>query len=491
MQFLIKTPYSKLILISLIIYLITAYFSSGYYHPDEHFQILEFCNYKLGKSPATDLPWEFHDKMRPTLQPVIAMLLIKVLTLFSISNPFTYSLIFRFITALLSWFVLFKLSTLLIKEFSSDAGKKIFIFLSFLSGFAPFLNVRFSSETYSAITFLGALYFIIKYHNVLSEKVHIKMIFTGMLLGFSFFFRFQIAFAIIGLVLWLLIINKTKLMNLIFIALSGMVAVIICVALDSWFYGQFVFTPYNYFFNNIIQNKIAHFGASPWWYYIEHLIHNSLAPFWILLVFFFFYGLYKKPKDIFTWCLVPFLLFHFIIVHKEMRFMFPITFGFTYMVAVGIDNIINIQKVRKYGQTIFVLLVVLNTPLLLNNMLLLADNVLSAYQYLYNRSPDKETVLLSRGLNCFYKWGLKINFYNSPNVKCIEFKDDEDFQNYVATNMSDTLYVLENKLLPVKEYKGYSNKCVYKLYPDWILWFNINNWESRTSILNIQELIKK
>jgi GPI mannosyltransferase 3 len=490
MQLLFNNQYNKLIFISFLVFLITAYFSVGYFHPDEHFQILEFCNYKLGKSPSADLPWEFHEKMRPALQPIIALLLIKALNIFSLTNPFTYSLIFRIITAILSWFVICKSALLLMKNFSSEMGKKIFLFLSLLSGFVPFLSVRFSSETYSAIAFLDAVYFIIKYRTTLSERTEFKMIFTGLLLGFSFFFRFQIAFAIIGLVLWLVIINKTKFWNLVLLAISGTAAMIVCVVLDSWFYGQFTFTPYNYYFANIIQNKISNFGVQPWWFYLDNFSDTVFLPFGILLLSFFFYGLLKKPKDVFVWCLVPFLLSHFILGHKELRFLFPVTFGFIYIVTIGIDNIINIPKIKRYGQLIFVLIVIVNLPSLLYNMILPADDMLSSYQYLYNKPLGKETVFLKNGFSNLTKWGLKRNFYNSPIIKCIEVKDGEDFRKYLATNKSDTIYVLENNLQPVKEYNGYSNKCVFKLYPDWILWFNFNNWESRTSIINIQQLIK-
>ena len=491
MNYLFKKPYNNILFFSLLVYLITAYSSIGYYHIDEHFQILEFSIYKLGSLPAEKLPWEFQEQMRPTIQPIIALVMIKILNAFSVFNPFLYALFLRLISAVAAWFVLYKLSFLLINNFSFEISKKIFLFLSLLLGFAPFINVRFSSENYSAITFLSALYLIIKYRYIIAEKIQYKLIFTGLLLGFSFFFRFQIAFAIIGLGIWLLIINKTKWQNLTIIVLSGACAILICVLADSWFYGKFVFTPYNYFFANIVNHKAADFGVQPWWYYFSVFIHEVSLPFGILLLLLFFIGLIKRPKDPIVWCLIPFLIAHFYIGHKEPRFLFPILFLFTYLTVFGIEYLVMISKAQKYWRLIFILIVACNLPPLLYNMFSPADNGLYFYKYLYEKSPKSELVYISRESNTFNKWSLETNFYNSPNIKSIELKNDTDFTNYLNKCESDTLYVLEKEFISQRKYPGYTNKCIEMLYPNWVLKFNFNDWQSRTSISNIQELIKE
>ena len=490
MKNLLKAPYNRLILSALLIYLITAYFSIGYYHPDEHFQILEFCNYKLGNIPAQKLSWEFHEQIRPALQPVIAMAAIKILNTVSIYNPFTYSLVLRIISALLAWFIIYKLSFLIIENFSSETGKKTFLFLSLLLGFTPFLNVRFSSENYSALAFLGAIWFIIKYRYVIKDRIEFRLAFVGLLLGFSFFFRFQMAFAILGLGLWLWVINKTIWRNLLIIGLSAIVAISICIFIDWWFYGKFVFTPYNYFYANIIENRAAEFGIEPWWYYFSKFMNRVPPPFSILLLLFFFTGMIKRPKDIMVWSILPFLIVHFIVGHKELRFLFPMAFIFSYLIAVGLEYSIEFLKIQRYWQWIFVILVICNIPTLTANMFSPADKQLYFYKYLYDKSPKNKIVLASRELNTLYKAELETYFYESPNIKTIEFKDDEDLFNYLVKNETDTIYILEKKIVPEDNYPGYTNKCVLKRYPDWILKFNINDWQSRVSILNLQELIK-
>ncbi len=196
-----QSPYKNIYISGFLVFIITSVFSTGFYHPDEHFQILEFCSYKLGMSPASDLPWEFNERIRPTLQPVICYTIIRGLNFINIHNPFTYTLVLRIISALLSWLVISKACQIFIKDFSSEKGKKIFLFLSFFLWFVPFFSVRFSSENYSAITFLGAVILIFQSgkSQIINKVLRVAAI--GLLLGFSFCFRFQVGFAIIGLAL--------------------------------------------------------------------------------------------------------------------------------------------------------------------------------------------------------------------------------------------------------------------------------------------------
>src|SRR5207249_5709053 len=54
---------------SAFLFVIYAIFSTGDLHPDEYFQTVEFASSKLGITDATDLAWEYREKMRSWLQP--------------------------------------------------------------------------------------------------------------------------------------------------------------------------------------------------------------------------------------------------------------------------------------------------------------------------------------------------------------------------------------------------------------------------------------
>lgn len=490
MNIIFKSPYKNIFILSLLVYLITAFCSAGYLHPDEHFQILEFCNYKLGKSPISDLPWEFYEKIRPALQPALACFIIKILNFVSISNPFTYTIIFRILTALLSWFIVSKTSLLLINDFSSENGKKIFLFLNFFLWFIPFISVRFSSENYAAITFLSSVYLVVRYNDKASNKNLFQLIIAGLLLGFSIFFRFQVCFAIIGLGFWLILVNKMRWENLLILIMSGTCAIAFCIYLDFWFYGKFVFTPANYFFANIIENKAANWGTLPWWYYFVFFILNAIPPISILLLIFFLIGLFRKKTNIFTWCIIPFLIGHFVVGHKEMRFMFPMLFGFIYLAAIGIDYFLVNRKFEKTLRFLFIFSVVINTPLLIVKMLTPAQEAICYYKYLYNYSSKKEIVLLCNEKNIYDLVGLQANFYKSSNIKCIVLNDDMKISDYLNKYKPDSILQLERNITAGNKFAGYKNETIYCLFPRWVVHFNFNNWESRARIWKIQKLKK-
>jgi hypothetical protein len=44
---------------AMLIYAISAWFSTGFYHGDEHFQIIEFACHKMGSVSQDQLAWEF------------------------------------------------------------------------------------------------------------------------------------------------------------------------------------------------------------------------------------------------------------------------------------------------------------------------------------------------------------------------------------------------------------------------------------------------
>src|SRR4051794_39151193 len=88
---------------SLFLHLLAAWLSAGFYHADEHFQIVEFANYLLGKSPASQLPLEYSHQLRPWLFPAILAGMTKILTTLGVSSPFSWAFGYRCVSSLLGW----------------------------------------------------------------------------------------------------------------------------------------------------------------------------------------------------------------------------------------------------------------------------------------------------------------------------------------------------------------------------------------------------
>src|ERR1700730_17037052 len=90
----------KLLFIGLCFHLLSAWFNAGYYHPDEYFQIFEFASYKIGKTPAQDLAWEYGHAVRPAMQPFMVYAFSGI---FHLSNPVAISFLARLISSVPAW----------------------------------------------------------------------------------------------------------------------------------------------------------------------------------------------------------------------------------------------------------------------------------------------------------------------------------------------------------------------------------------------------
>lgn len=174
------------IFLSACVLLITAFFSVGFYHADEHFQVLEFAGYKLGLTPLKDLPWEFHFRMRPALQPAMAVLLHHFFSLFGIENPFAITLILRILSAGISLTGMWLVYKAFYKTIESRILGQWFLLLSFFLWFAIYNHVRFSSENWSGTLFVIAFAFYV----IRKKPGRLFFFSVGVLTGLSFLFRY-------------------------------------------------------------------------------------------------------------------------------------------------------------------------------------------------------------------------------------------------------------------------------------------------------------
>lgn len=306
------------LVVILIVYILCAVNSRGFYHPDEHYQIIEFAGLKMGWNTGYDLPWEYDYQIRPTIQPWLAWLLFKGCVFFQIRDHFVLSALLRILTALFSIFAIIYF----IRCFKSTVKTEYhfaFIFFSFCLWFFPAINVRFSSETW------GGLFLLIAVGGIqLNRKGAYHLLLIGLLLGASFEFRFQMALAILGIILWLVFIRKLSCEKLCWVLLGGLVVLIFGVVMDSFFYGHFVFTPYNYFKINIINHVASSFGTAPWYAYITSILYAPTLLLGLPILLAIILLLIYECKNIILWIILPFIVIHSLIPHKELRFLFPL-----------------------------------------------------------------------------------------------------------------------------------------------------------------------
>jgi len=267
----IKSIPPKVFFFGFSLYLIAAIFSVGFLHPDEHFQILEFANLKTGLNNPEDLAWEFNDRIRPSIQPILAYLVIEGCDAVGISNPFSQSTVLRIVSSVMGFMVMLLIIHTFKDELEMEKLRKWFIYLSIFLWFLILIHVRFSSENWAGIFFFTG---ISVYLNSKQKKNYIILL-TGLLLGLSFLFRFQTGIMIAGFFFWLLFINKESYKNILFLISGICISVSVGIMLDRFFYGEWTFTPWNYFIVNIVDDKAAQFGVQPWWFYFSEILKHA------------------------------------------------------------------------------------------------------------------------------------------------------------------------------------------------------------------------
>jgi GPI mannosyltransferase 3 len=479
--------FRKVSIAGLFVLVITSVFSLGYNNFDEHFQILEFCNYKMGFTPASQLAWEYHEQIRPALQPFMAYAVASFLNALNLYNPFTVAFILRFCTALLTWLVARRLVPRLMPAFNTESGKKIFIWSSFFLWFVAYVGVRFSAENLSGIFFFLAISLLPGIDN--KETKSQKIALAGLLLGFALFLRIQIGFAFVGLAVWGLFLQKWKWNIWLWLIAGGIVAAALSIAADYWLYGEWLLTPLKYIDVNLFQNKASEFGTSPVWQYFISFIESAVPPLSIVLLVLILLGTGRRPLHLFSLMLIPFFIGHSLVAHKEMRFLFPMMFAVIFLACQGFDYFMDKYRVRRIYRWLFVLALVANFGTLLYRMFSPAENRMSLYKFVYHYAQQYPTVLIAHKQSPYNVVTLETNFYKHPNLEIYTVENSIQLDS-IRNNVKAGKHILffSPDLKPAEEFSQLKMKRVFAQFPEWVLHINFNNWQERTSIQTLYEI---
>lgn len=471
--------------IAVIVYFCTALFSVGYFSADEHYQIIEFAGLLDGSSIPADLPWEYEAKIRPSIQPFIAYLVFKVSSLFSVSDPYSKALLLRLLTAISALYVIERF-IIEAKNFIDKKNWPLFYILSYFLWFLPFINVRFSSETWSGLFFLAGVSFILK-----KNKNTYQFLLIGILLGFSFLFRYQIAFAIFGLFCWFIFLSKEKLTHIIICLLGGLIIFSFGILLDYWFYKELTLTSYNYFFVNIIENKASEFGTSPWYYYILSIAFFGILPIGTIILISAIFFVISKREHIFTWAIVPFFLVHCLVPHKEIRFLFPIINFVPFIIVSSYQKLI--IKYVKYKKSVWLKVFII---------IIISFNITFLYFTTFRSAGNGRSDIVKKihqlntkkYLNLFvtndfypkYEWILNSKFYEERNASFISL-ENINFKMLKRVNSDTTnLIILSLNDLEKRNFKDINIKMkeVETTFPKFLFpFFKITNLGDRVFIL--------
>ena len=401
-----------------VIYVSAAFFSQGSLHQDEHFQILEFMSFKLGQTTPGELPWEFESQIRPFMQPAFYFVITKFLNFIHITSPFTIAFALRAVSAIFGIVFLSLFIEQSQRTLQSQCARSLAKWGSTLFYLFPSYLVRTSSEHFSGVFFWIGLYLLMRFfaNNKVIGWRHFKsplILIAGVLWGFSFQFRFQSAFFLVGFTVWCLLIDRSKFLSHLGLGIGFISTLLLAAYVDRWGYGQWAFPPWNYFRVNLFEGVAASFGVMPWYGYITLMWTKILTPinflsiaslwgFWVLK--------FRSPLALPA---IFFFVGHSLVGHKELRFLIPLFYVIPFYFAYLVDYFRNVKLSPKWSKTLLYLLGIvaaINIFFMIKKVIAPANVRLPTLEYLYENNHNKvPTYWQNENPNLFDP--LPMNFY--------------------------------------------------------------------------------
>ncbi|WP_127717882.1 hypothetical protein [Halobacteriovorax sp. HLS] len=477
-----KLNFRNIFYISVVFHIVAAIFSSGFQHFDEHFQIFEFLNFKLGNIPSSNLPWEFREQIRPWFQVFIYFTFYKSFTFLGISSPFTIAFLFRLLTSLFGLFALTKLIPIIKLWFKGEKNQTIAWGLLNLCWFVPYIQTRTSSESFGISFFLwGFSLFTLALEK---DKDLVKSgLLAGLLFGLSYLSRSQMAFMVAFIWFFALFIKKANYRLLLSSAVAIIVAILAGIAFDYWGYGNWTFSTWHYFRTNFLEGIMSNVKQYPWWWYFRLALNRGIAPVSLPLILATVWGWWTYRKHILTWATLPLFIFHCYVGHKELRYIFPIIIISPLYLALFFQvyeaKLISLNT-KKLFRGLIKFIIGVNFLFLIISSFKAANPSVNFYKYIWSNEEIREIHV--HGENPYTMLGLPLEFYKKRDLKIINI----DSLELYLKELNETQYLFFNKGKFVSIMEG-NTKCSleYLTYPKWILKFNIGNWISRSRVWSV------
>ncbi|MCC7502470.1 MAG: hypothetical protein IT229_08060 [Flavobacteriales bacterium] len=313
-----------IILFAILVHGITAWFSSGYYAADEHYQVIAFAQAKLGELPYASLPWEYQERMRTALLPVVAYGVIRTGRSLVSADAFLIAFLLRSLTAVFALLVMRRFVNVLRPRLSAPL-RVPYVALSYLLWFLPYQHVRFSPETWSGLFLLLGLAGLLS-----ASQRNRTWLVVGLSFGLCVLIKPAMLVACVGAVTWSLVVDRQRYTIVLRLLLGGLLALVIGLLADSWFYGEFTPTLWNYLHKNAlsiarIQPLPVAVEPYPWFYYFPWIMKYGIWPIGTVLLSGLIWLTFRKPRSLIIWCIWPYLAMVSLVPHKELRFLFPLS----------------------------------------------------------------------------------------------------------------------------------------------------------------------
>lgn len=330
--------------------------TATYFSPDEYWQSLEVAHhFVFGYGYLT---WEWKYGLRSFLHPFLFAIPYWMLSVFHLDYPWlvrTIPYVLQAILAALSDCYTWKLSKTLF-------GRRIgnwSLFLSSFSWFNAYCLMRpFSNSLEATLTIVALNYWPWEFslsispmrQRVLTRRFHWALF----IIGLGCYFRPTSVLLWIPLALDYWRRQQHPISFLLFeIIPIMMVVVALGVAVDSYYYGYLIFTPWQFLKFNVINKLSIFYGVHPWhWYILQGIpvVLGIMLPFFVGGLFLITsnkmgggsqMGQHSYDHKAVRMLLVSAaftLLFYSVLAHKEFRFIMPLLPIAAMVSAVALDT---------------------------------------------------------------------------------------------------------------------------------------------------------
>ncbi len=448
-------------ILSFIFHMLAVFFSEGFHRPDEHLGIMRFVGHKLGiLSPGEALSsWEYPAKIRPWLQPYLYYLLTIIPYKLGLTDPFILTFLMRFFSSLLGYFSHLYFFTSASRFIKSKQALLFFSFAISLLWFLPFFHARTNAENVATSFFLIGTSLLIRHLSSLEERQsHFSgsirtIIIISFFWALSFIFRYQMIAFSGPIIIWILFRVKNKKNLLIYGIGTFLIIQLLSIPIDFLGYQEWTFAPWNYFRENIINDKASQFGTDPFWYYIPKVIGRGIPPLSLLILIPTVWMFIKRPFHLISFSGLSFLIIHSLTGHKEIRFIFPLA---PFAAFYG-GQFIDYFKKWKCPAWIWKFFIFQSFVALLLSSLKPAHNPIKFYKHLYYHQEQMSKIYT---LNVIRD---QLFFYQNRKVEFKHIKDTTEVSK-------DSFWILTDRV-QAKEKITLAHKCHvdYSSYPEWVI----------------------
>jgi hypothetical protein len=302
----------------------------GMYWPDEVHQSLEPAH-RLAFGHSL-IAWEFVAGARNMLFPWFIAGVMKLLALVRLDSPFVYLPVLRVGFALCSMLTVlgtFRLASALGCSLPSSVTAAVALcWMNFFIYLAP----RAMPEVVATAPLVWGLAWVFE------APSRRSMVIAGSLLGLAVILRMHCGLFAAGAVVLLVTQRRTREARTLFATLAVWALLYGLIDLVAW--GSFFHSARTYLQFNVIEGRAAEFGRAPPAYYTKHLT-KTLGALWVLLAVLSVVAA-RRATALFVMTGL-FFLGHFVLPHKELRFLAPILPLLCVLAAAGLESLVTVR----------------------------------------------------------------------------------------------------------------------------------------------------